>query len=176
MMTDGLELVKPGREHKEQLDAYKAETLAIEPEIHGDGGWDSCETLEEWLAVLAAREREATCPEGFMPSSTFLCIRKADKRLIGFVDIRDRLNDYLLDFGGHIGYSIRPDERGKGYAGQQLMLALQKCREMGLSRVLLTCDESNVRSGLVIQSCGGMLEDTRTSPDGKPMQRWWITV
>lgn len=176
-MDEELMLVKPGLEYQEELLAYRRETLAIEPEIHGDGGWDKAGSLEGWLLDLKNREAEDTCPPGFVPSSTWLCIRKTDGRMVGFIDIRHRLNDFLLDFGGHIGYSIRPDERGCGYALRQLWLGLQKCREMGLNRVLLTCDEDNLRSRRTILSAGGVYEDTRQKPgDRAATLRYWIDV
>lgn len=175
-MDDDLTLVKPSAEYREELTAYKAETLAIEPMIHGDGGWDECATLEEWLERLKERETEATCPPGYVPASTYLCVRRRDKRLIGFVDIRHRLNDYLLNFAGHIGYSIRPGERGKGYGKRQLALALEKCRELGLTRVLVCCDSRNARSRRVILSQGGQYEDSRRESDGGLAERYWINL
>lgn len=172
-----LMLVSPSLEYREELEAYKAETLAIEPVIHGCGGFDACATMEEWLYRLKEREAEETCPEGFVPASTYLCVRQPDNRMVGFTDIRHRLNDYLLNYGGHIGYSIRPRERGKGYAGRQLRLGLEKCRELGLNRVLLTCDEDNQRSKRTIEKAGGVYEDSRHQPGrDQPSRRYWITL
>ncbi len=174
---DELILVKPGLEHRKELEAYKVDTLAIEPVILRDGGWDECATLEEWLGRLKAREQEATCPGSHVPASTYLCIRQSDHRMVGFIDIRHRLNDYLLNYAGHIGYSIRPIERGKGYAGQQLELGLNKCRELGLKRVLLTCDESNMRSRRTIENAGGVYEDSRKEPgEAQAVHRYWIDI
>lgn len=175
-MRDELVLVQPGLEHREELEAYKAETLAIEPLIHGDGGWDLCATVEDWLADLAAREDEATCPPGYVPANTFLCLRVADRRLIGFVDIRHKLNDDLLNYGGHVGYSIRPDERGKGYGKRQLALALAKCRELGLTRALVCCQADNQRSRRVIESQGGQFEDARQEPGNGLALRYWFDL
>lgn len=111
-----------------------------------------------------------------MPDSTYLCLRIRDDSLVGTVNIRHRLNDYLLNFGGHIGYSIHPAQRGHGYGKEQLRLALKKCLGLGLSRVLLTCNLSNEASRRVIKINGGVLEDVRTRPVGEKMQRRWITL
>ncbi len=169
-------LTTPSLAYAAQLLSYKQETLAIEPHINGVGGLDSFEDIALWLEFLHQKADETTCPPGFVPDSSWLCIRQSDNRLVGMINIRHRLNDWLLDYGGHIGYSVRPDERGKGYAKAQLRLALDKCRALQLPRVLLTCDEDNEASRRTILSCGGVYEDTRTKPDGERLQRYWITL
>ena len=88
---------------------------------------------------------------------------------IGFLAVRHRLNDWLLQEGGHIGYSVRPSRRGVGHASRALHLGLGHAAGLGLDRVLLTCEEDNVASRRTIVSAGGVYEDTR---NGK--QRFWI--
>ena len=90
---------------------------------------------------------------------------------IGFLALRHRLNDYLLREGGHIGYSIRPSRRREGHALRALVLALPRAAALGLDRVLLTCDEDNLGSRLVIEKAGGVLEDIRADK-----RRYWITA
>jgi predicted acetyltransferase len=93
------------------------------------------------------------------------------------INIRHRLNDYLLRQGGHIGYSIRPTERKKGLGALQLSLGLQKCRELGMTRVLVTCDKSNPGSAGVIRSNGGVLEnEVADHASGEMVQRYWISL
>ena len=77
---------------------------------------------------------------------------------IGISKLRHRLNEALLKRGGHIGFCIRPSERGKGYAKVVLEMTLQRARQMGIDRVLLTCDRDNEPSWRTIQGCGGRLE------------------
>lgn len=89
--------------------------------------------------------------------------------------IRHRLNEHLLRIGGHIGYGIRPSERNKGYATMQLALALDKAKEMGLTRVLLTCDKYNIGSAKTIINNGGIL-DSEDIIDGIEIQRYWIEL
>ena len=173
---DELILVAPSMAYEEQILAYRRETLAIEPALNGSGGLDPYEQIADWLAYLQAKAAPATCPEGLVPDSTFLCVRVGDDRLVGFVNIRHQLNDWLCNYGGHIGYSIRPDERGKGYARRQLALALDECRRLGIPRALLTCREDNERSRRVIEGCGGVYEDSRQKPDGERMRRYWIDL
>jgi len=144
--------------------------------VDGGGGLDAFEAVPDWLAYLALKSCRETCPADRVPDSTWLCIRRADNRLVGMANIRHELNDLLLQWGGHVGYSIRPGERGRGYAKQQLRLTLDQCRALGLKRVLLTCDETNEPSRRTIESCGGRYEDTRPDSDGQPTRRYWIDL
>jgi predicted acetyltransferase len=112
-----------------------------------------------------------------VPTTKFFLLEEGSPKILGVIDIRHRLNDHLLNNpGGHIGYAIAPSERRKGYATQQLRLALEKCREMGIGPVLITCDKENMASAKVIQRNGGVLEDERASKEGKVFQRYWITL
>ena len=82
---------------------------------------------------------------GLVPATTFLAV-DADGKLIGMIDIRHRLNEGLLRFGGNIGYSVRPCCRRQGYATQMLALALEECRKMQMQKVLVTCNKENIGS------------------------------
>jgi predicted acetyltransferase len=105
-------------------------------------------------------------------SSTYWLI-KDRSRIIGAVNIRHRLNPYLLEVGGHIGYGIRPSERRKGYATEILKQALAKARDPGISEALVTCDKDNIGSAKVIIKNGGVLESEVVS-NGLEIQRYWI--
>ena len=92
-----------------------------------------------------------------------------------YVPMRPDLNDYLLTYGGHIGYSVRPAERKNGYATQMLRLTLEKAREHGIEKVRICCDHYNVASAKTIRANGGVLEDECfDSSDGMLTQRYWI--
>lgn len=97
--------------------------------------------------------------------------REGSEEVIGFLAIRHRLNAWLLEEGGHIGYSVRPSRRRQGHASRALALAVQRSAELGLERVLVTCDEPNVGSARTIERGGGVFEDTR---NGK--RRYWIAT
>lgn len=172
---DALTLAVPAMAYERQILDYRRSMLE-EDGIDGGGGLDAFDRVADWLAYLQLKSDPATCPEDRVPDSTYLCMRRCDGRMVGIVNIRHQLNDLLLEWGGHIGYSIRPDERGKGYAKQQLRLALDKCRELGLKRVLITCDETNEPSRRTIEACGGLYEDTRPDTDGTPTRRYWVAL
>lgn len=118
-------------------------------------------------------------PETLRPNrvtaSTYLARRKEDCKIVGIIDIRHYLNNYLLLYGGHIGYSIRKSERRKGYAKEMLGLALKKCESLGIDKVLITCDKENPASARTILANGGVLENEIMHED-KLMQRYWIQL
>ena len=109
---------------------------------------------------------------GLVPA-TFL-VAEVDGTLVGRVSIRHDLNDHLANFGGHIGYGVRPAYRRRGYAGVMLRQALVVARSAGVSRVLLTCDDGNEASASIIERAGGVLDDIRVPHDGIGKRRYWI--
>lgn len=93
------------------------------------------------------------------------------------MNIRHRLNPELLRESGHIGYSVHPNKRRHGYAMKQLQLALAEAQKLGLQKVLITCDESNIGSAKTIQKVGGVLEnEVVSSRTGEVIQRFWIEI
>ena len=108
-------------------------------------------------------------------ASTFLCIRQRDNRVVGMINIRHHLNDDLRSFGGHIGYSIRRSERGKGYGKAQLILGIAVCRRLHLTRVLITCNKENTASAAVIRANGGVLIKEKLHED-ELVQHYWILI
>ena len=99
--------------------------------------------------------------------------------IIAIAGFRHELSGFSLKYNGQIGYSVRPSERGKGYACQMLSLLLKEAGNLGYKRVLVCCNKANVRSAKVIQKCGGVLENEvvhEFSPVGRPdiIQRYWI--
>lgn len=96
---------------------------------------------------------------------------------IGEAQLRHRLNDYLINEGGHVGYGIRPARRRQGYGRLILALALEECRRLDLRRVLVTCLEDNVASARIIEANGGELENVIDDPAGRGrLRRYWITL
>jgi predicted acetyltransferase len=90
-------------------------------------------------------------------------------RLLGFLSVRHELNDFLLEEGGHIGYSVRPSARRRGLATYACAWGLDHLRSLGVERALITCDDDNAASAATILRNGGVLEDVR---HGK--QRYWV--
>ena len=172
---DKIILVEPDLSYADEIIKYKEESLAESPIINGSAGLDRFSSIEIWFEELKKRSCEDTVPEGLVPSSTYLGVREKDNYIVGMIDIRHYLNEYLTQAGGHIGYGVRKTERNKGYAKQMLKLALEKCKELKIKKVLITCDEDNIASEKVILSVNAKLEDIR-NVDGENKKRFWIDL
>ena len=166
----------PGPEDKVQVMSYRqAHYDSGETVINGCGGLDKVDAYEAWLARLQCNSCDETVLPGLVPASTFLAVLAEDGRVVGMIDIRHRLNEYLRKLGGHVGYGLHPDERGKGYGTEMLALGLEECRKLGLEKVLLTCNKDNIASASVMLKNGAVLENE--VPDGeKTIQRYWIAL
>ena len=137
-----------------------------------DGGFWNAEgfVYEEWLETNMQKEMGINLPENRVPSIQFVLFDESDHAL-GFLNLRLRLNEGLLNYAGHIGYSIRPSERGKGYAKESLRQGLQIAKEKNIHRALVTCSTENPASRAVILANGGELEDVRNGTE-----RYWIDL
>lgn len=167
---NSLKLVFPTLAHKEAALAYRQEYFDNgEMTINGDGGLDTAESYEEWIEKI--KGDLTRCDAGRVPSTTYFAV--AGSKIVGTIQIRHRLNDFLLSYGGHIGYGVVPSERRKGYASRMLFLALRKCSSLGIGRVLVTCDKANTASARTIMKNGGILEN-EIPEDGRITQRYWI--
>lgn len=170
-----LKLILPTTKYKDEIMGYRKEFIENKESMDGTSGLRDTKSFEEWHNAIIANLKEETVREGLVPSTTYIAISSNDDRLIGMIDIRHRLNDYLLNFGGHIGYSVRKSDRQKGYATEMLALALKECKKMGMKRILLTCDKDNIASAKTILSNGGILENEVEEGD-TITQRYWINI
>lgn len=130
--------------------------------------------FEAMVQCLIDNENGVNLPEGWVPDSTYWLTN--NRKIIGAVNIRHQLTDYLLYKGGHIGYGIRPSERQKGYATKLLALTLEKTKELGIRKVLVVCDETNTGSYKAIVKNGGIPDTDFIEEDGNVIKRFWITV
>jgi len=112
---------------------------------------------------------------GWVPAETFFLVDGENPRILGAVSIRYALTDYLLNFGGNIGYGIRPSERRKGYATEMLRLALDVCRSKGMGKVLICCDRDNIASAKTMLNNGAVLEN-EVREDDKEVSSYWIRL
>lgn len=138
---------------------------------HDGGFWDADDFVyEAWLESNRDMEMGLGIPEGWVPAVQLVAFAR-DGQAVGFLNLRLRLSAYLLEEGGHIGYSIRPSERGKGYAKEALCQGLQVAKKKNIKRALVTCSTENPASRAVILANGGQFEDVRNGTE-----RYWIEV
>ena len=162
-----LELRRPTIADKETIHSMVAE-FEDRQSAHDGGFWEKgCFDYEAWLAGNQDMEMGLQLPEGWVPSIQLVGF--AEDEAVGFLNLRLRLNDYLLQKGGHIGYSVRPSACGKSYAKDMLQQGLELARTKNIDRVLVTCSENNPASRAVIVANGGQLEDVREGTE-----RYWI--
>lgn len=169
-------LCRPSSRYARQVMDFRDELKKNGDEFDGCAGLEDCASFEAWIRF---EERLKTkYKEGYVPSEVFLAIRETDDHLVGIIDYRHPLTGFLMNFGGNIGYSVRPSERQKGYAAEMLRLMLDICRSYGEKRVLLTCDSDNTASRKTILKNGGVLEneieDTVGLCKSGRIRRYWI--
>ena len=133
-------------------------------------------TLGDYLQSLCDGRDPAKVRPGLVPQTVFWVLDRAD-RVVGMVKVRHRLNRRLLIHGGHIGYYIRPSERGKGYGKEALRLALKKLRALGVKKALVTVSPDNIPSARVVLANGGRLRSIVSDPETRRMvARYWIRL
>jgi predicted acetyltransferase len=171
-----IKLEVPKYYHKSAAIELCREYLTDNSIMNGAGGMDkSIDDYEGWVDRLEGDINYNNIKGDMIPANTYFAIRQNDEKIIGMINIRHRLNERLLKNGGHIGYSVRPTERKKGYATEILGLGLLYCRKLGLSQVLITCDRENSASAKVIINNGGILEnEIKYSEWDYTVQRYWI--
>ena len=178
-MTD-LKLIEATPEYAGQLWQFRKEVFEHDPDdgnrFAGCMSIESASSAEEWIKMCQLRKNDATCKQAGVdvPSTTYFAVRMSDNKLVGVIDLRHHINHPILGtWGGHCGYTVRPAERGKGYAKEMLRLNLQNAKARGIDKILVTCYPSNKASERVIRANGGVYEKTVVVA-GIKIQRFWI--
>lgn len=174
-----MEFVFPGKEYEERACAYIQEFTNCGSQVNGSGALDrylaTGKGYDAWLQKVRAAADIANVPAGFVPGFTYFYLREEDEKIIGMINLRLYLNDFLRREGGHIGYSIRPSERRRGYGTQMLKEALSFFFPLTGGPVIISCDRDNPASAGVIKNCGGVLEAEFYSENfGEIIQRYRI--
>lgn len=126
------------------------------------------EAFASYVQRLNAYAAGIDLPDGWVPSETLFAF--AGEAIVGRLQLRLRLNDFLWKIGGHIGYVVLPEYRRRGYAGRMLRQGLQRARVAGMNCVLITCDPTNTASRRLIESAGGI----QVGSAGGPKLRFWV--
>ena len=170
-------LTEPTVDYADRLKEYRREFLEYGGSCDGTGSFMRYEDPLEWLEKVNAFRDPKNVPQGYVPASQYIFVRESDGKIVGMIQIRHFLNEFLGKFGGNIGYSVAPSERRKGYASQMLAMALPECKKIGLDKILITCIRENEASRRTILKNGGIYESTVYEPDEKIyLERYWIDI
>ena len=129
-------------------------------------------TFSEYLKLLSDNEKGIRVPEAFVPYTMLFGF--VDREIIGGLILRHKLNDFLLNYGGHIGYGVLPKNRGHGYARRMMKLALPHVKAREIQELLITCDDDNINSIKTIETFAADLENKVLTPSEKLLRRYWI--
>lgn len=174
-------LEEPSLERKDEIIEYLDEFVKYNSNINGTGSLDKIYdgyTFEEALErCLNMKNEEYAKSINRVPGKTFLLIRKNDNKIVGTINIRWNLSEKMLEFGGHIGYGIRPTERRKEYNKIQLYLVLLEAQKLNLDKVMIDCSVDNLGSDKTIKALGGILERCELDESDNTMTNvYWINV
>jgi len=149
--------------------------------VHQDGAGlrpqdepDTPDGFARWVRRLTNEEDTRIPPAREWVHCTYRWMVE-DDRVLGAIALRHGLNHFLINVGGHIGYSVRPSERRRGLATWALGLTLDEARKLGLTRVLITCRVTNVASAKTIEKAGGVFQDIRGAGNDE-VRRYWIKL
>ncbi len=176
-----IRLMSPTAVHETAAIEYIEEFHRFHSEVHGSGGLDGClsrgESYGDWLEKLRRQLDIANMPPDKAPCITYFAMRTEDMRIVGMVNIRLGMTEFLRREAGQIGYSVRPTERRKHYGTEILTMALAVLRRTGWTETIVSCDKENPASAGVIQKCGGVLLDEHVSCTyGETIQRYRIVL
>ncbi|MEI8130502.1 MAG: GNAT family N-acetyltransferase [bacterium] len=166
-------LVLPSEKYKESfLEALSEQSPEQESPVEGESYQRFNGDFNAFLSYLKNESEGVQMLEGRVPQTVYWLVK--GERFIGRISIRHYLNDHLRNMGGHIGYSIRPSEREKGYGSLMLTLALPKAKALGIDPALITCNETNVASKRIIEKHGGVPDVSFVTPEGVTKLRFWV--
>ncbi len=131
-------------------------------------------SFEDMMHYWEYEGTDAIRGQGYVPATLYFMVND-DNRIIGAAHLRHELNDDLREYGGHIGYGIRPSERRKGYATLQLKMMIDMLKVIGYTNIMLTCDDDNIGSFRTIEKNGGVLKDKVQNHKGMG-RRYWISL
>lgn len=175
---ENVRLIKPDASYAEEVRSYREEMLLAGSSMDGTGALRRIEDPLEWISYSRKMEQRENVPENKVPATQFVLIDPDTGRIYGMLQVRHELNEYLQKFAGHIGYSVRPTERRKGYAKKMLKQALKFCKEeLGLTRVLVSCLVENEASRRTILACGGVFEEkVYEHIENVWLEKYWIAL
>lgn len=172
-MSPQLHFVAPSLALKNEILTFRHEYNAVCAELHGANELNAFtdKGFSGWLNYLNAPSGSRWFDYEKVADSTYVALENGV--VVGIMNLRHTLNENLLQYGGHIGYSTHPQHQGRGIASAMLAFGLQRLADLGVSRVLVTCRDDNLASARVIEKNGGILTETVSFPDYR-LRKYWI--
>ncbi len=162
-------LVYPAPCYMRDVRGFMSECLnAGERHIQGGGNMEYMQ-LTEWLEK-ATKDRSLQSTDSVTSAETFLAYRVEDGALIGCCQLRHHLTDKTKICGGHVGYEVRPSQRGKGYGKLILKAVIEHAKQRGMEYLRLDVDARNIASKRTIEECGGVYTGTDKVGNGGTFQ------
>ncbi len=172
-----MKLIAPSIEYDEQIQAYRSEFLMYGGSMDGCGSLRRFDKTQDWLDQVESLAHAETTPPDLVPMTQYIYVRESDNKIVGVIQIRHYFNEFLEKYAGHIGYSVCPSERKKGYATQMLKLVLPECKRLGIDKVLVCCVQGNEGSKKTILNNGGEYESTVYLKERDVyLERYWIDL
>lgn len=174
---DQLMLLKPGKEYAEGIFRYRNAFIISGDSMDGTGSLYRMPDPDTWLEQVTDLSRPETTPEDWVTTSQYICVRPYDNKLVGMIQLRHSLNEYLEQYGGHVEFSVLPEERGKGYATWMLKNTFRYARDFAINRLILAVEPKNAPGKRVIEKNGGVLMDTVLDPEYEiELERYFINL
>ena len=169
---DELRLAIPDESLLDEIAAYRQAMLDADSSMDGCGPLKRMENPAEWLAFCRQLDNPATTPPNWVPMTQFVCLR--GRKIVGMIQVRRELNDFLREYAGHIGYSVRPDERKKGVATWMLQNALPYCRDIGSTRVMVPWNDGSRKT--ILHGGGVYAKTVHCKERNINLEQYWITL
>ena len=177
MKKKPMKLIAPSMEYDKQIQAFRKDFLEFGGSMDGCGSLRRFDNTQDWIDQVEALKRPETTPEGLVPMTQYIYVRETDDKIVGVIQIRHYFNEFLEKYAGHIGYSVCPSERRKGYATEMLRLVLPECRALGINNVLISYVKGNEGSRRTILNNGGVYESTVYLKErDEYLERYWIDL
>lgn len=145
--------INDGKDIYDMLQELPADENGFINSVYGK----SYEEYTEWLIRHEKMSKGIELEDWMVPQNTYWFY--VDAKPVGMASIRHHLTDALRQAGGHCGYSIRPNERGKGYGTLLLGLLIEEAKRLNINRLLLAIQNQNIASIKVALKNGGIIEE-----------------